>query len=103
MTVSAQPWWLCLHNPKTKRILTLCLPFPTRHLTVSHGCTRQDVAFTVVDGQVLVENGVLALGREAEMEIVANVKKAAKGILERCNEGDARSIGGKLGCGWSYV
>jgi cytosine/adenosine deaminase-related metal-dependent hydrolase len=74
--------------------------------TVVHGCTGRDVDMTVVNGEILVEDGKLAVGgREKEMEIVRLAQKSAKGLLERCNRGreDDAKVGAKLIQPWSYV
>jgi cytosine/adenosine deaminase-related metal-dependent hydrolase len=74
--------------------------------TVVHGCTGRDVDMTVVNGEILVEDGKLAVGgREKEMEIVRLAQHSVKGILGRCNSGreeDAK-VGAKLMKPWSYV
>ena len=72
---------------------------------VVHSCTGRDVDMTVVDGKVLVENGVLVQGgRAKEMEIVHFAQQAVKGILQRCNEArNGTEIRGKLAPRWKYV
>jgi cytosine/adenosine deaminase-related metal-dependent hydrolase len=72
--------------------------------TVVHGCTGRDVHITMVDGQILVQDGVLVVGgRGQETEIVNKAKLAVKEILQRCNENRSEKIGGKLHSGWTYV
>jgi cytosine/adenosine deaminase-related metal-dependent hydrolase len=72
--------------------------------TVVHGCTGRDVDMTVVDGEILVENGVLVHGgRDKELDIVANAQRSIVGILQRCNEGQEGKVKGKLAAGWSYI
>lgn len=51
--------------------------------TVVHGCTGRDVDMTVVDGVILVENGVLVGANDRESEIVRHAQNAVEGILER--------------------
>ncbi|KAL4862691.1 hypothetical protein BDV12DRAFT_190246 [Aspergillus spectabilis] len=51
--------------------------------TVVHGCTGRDVSLVMVDGEILVRDGVLVDGgREREMEIVRNAQVAVRGIRE---------------------
>ncbi|KAJ5301169.1 Alpha-glucosidase [Penicillium atrosanguineum] len=74
--------------------------------TVVHGCTGRDVEITVVNGDILVEDGKLAVGgREKEMEIVRMAQTSVKGLLERCNTGrdDDAKVGAKLMQPWSYI
>ncbi|PWY74306.1 hypothetical protein BO70DRAFT_388957 [Aspergillus heteromorphus CBS 117.55] len=53
--------------------------------TVVHGCTGRDVEMTMVDGRVLVADGVLVDGgREKEREIVHQARMASRGIRGRC-------------------
>ncbi|KAJ6069715.1 hypothetical protein N7499_011602, partial [Penicillium canescens] len=71
--------------------------------TVVHGCTGRDVDMTVVNGEILVEDGKLAIGgRDKEMEIVRLAQKSVKGLLERCNLGreDDAKVGAKLMQPW---
>ncbi|RHZ61993.1 amidohydrolase [Aspergillus thermomutatus] len=73
--------------------------------TVVHGCTGRDVNMTVVDGEILVEDGVLVHGGlEREREIVTKAQKAIKGIRGRCNADreEELSIKGQLRKGWRY-
>ncbi|KAL4970480.1 amidohydrolase [Aspergillus stella-maris] len=71
--------------------------------TVVHGCSGRDVSLVMVDGEVLVRDGVLVNGgREKEMEIVRSAQGAARGIRERCREG-GNLVEGKLKCGWLSV
>ena len=74
--------------------------------TVVHGCTGRDVDMTVINGDILVEGGKLAIGgREKEMEIVRMAQTSVKGLLDRCNrdrEEDAK-VGVKLKQSWTYV
>ncbi|KAJ5317070.1 hypothetical protein N7508_001578 [Penicillium antarcticum] len=75
-------------------------------ITVVHGCTGRDVDMTVVNGEILVQDGRLAVGgREKEKEIVRLAQESVKGILERCNsdrEDDAK-VGARLMKPWSYI
>lgn len=72
--------------------------------TVVHGCTGRDVHITMVDGRILIQDGILVTGgRGKETEIVNKAKIAAKEILQRCNKNRSEKIGGKLHCGWTYV
>ena len=74
--------------------------------TVVHGCTGRDVDITMVNGEILVDNGVLKDGgQKKEREIVTLAQNAVEGILRRCNEGrdDQERIGGKLNNSWSYA
>ena len=73
---------------------------------VIHSCTGRDVDMTVVDGKVMLENGVLVPGgRAKEMEIVSSAQQTMKRLVQRCNEtGQGNSqIQGKLAPGWKYV
>ena len=74
--------------------------------TIVHGCTGRDVDMTVVNGDILVEDGKLAVGgREKEMAIVRMAQTSVKGLLERCNAGrdeDAK-VGANLMQPWSYT
>ncbi|BDD57656.1 hypothetical protein MPDQ_007235 [Monascus purpureus] len=73
---------------------------------VVHSCTGRDVDMTVVDGEILVKDGVLVHGgREKEKEILRCAQLAAKGIRQRCNEtrNGHGIIRGKLASGWTYV
>ncbi|KAJ5092978.1 hypothetical protein N7456_008839 [Penicillium angulare] len=73
---------------------------------VVHGCTGRDVDMTVVNGEILVENGMLAHGgRQMEVEIVHKAQVSVEGILERCNRDreEGAKIGGKVARNWSYV
>lgn len=72
--------------------------------TVVHGCTGRDVDMTVVDGEILVEDGTLVHGgRDKELDIVDKAQRSIQGILQRCNEGKEQKVKGKLAAGWSYV
>lgn len=74
--------------------------------TVVHGCTGRDVDMTVVNGDILVEDGKLAIGgREKELEIVRMAQASVQGLLERCNAGrdDDLKVGAKLMPPWSYI
>ncbi|KAL4891837.1 hypothetical protein BDV59DRAFT_181057 [Aspergillus ambiguus] len=71
--------------------------------TVVHGCTGRDVTMTMVDGKLLVENGVLVDGGQPkEADIVYRAQEAAQGILCRCNNTPriASQIKGGAGVGW---
>ncbi|KAJ5287918.1 hypothetical protein N7478_003604 [Penicillium angulare] len=73
---------------------------------VVHGCTGRDVDMTVVNGEILVENGLLTHGgRKGEMEIVRKAQVSVEGILERCNRDreEGANIGGKVASNWSYI
>lgn len=74
--------------------------------TVVHGLTGRDVDTTMVNGEILVENGVLAMGgQDKEREIVELAQRAAKGIIRRCNadRDDEAKVGGKLRSSWRYA
>jgi cytosine/adenosine deaminase-related metal-dependent hydrolase len=74
--------------------------------TVVHGCTGRDVDMTVVNGDILVEDGTLAVGgREKEMAIVRMAQTSVKGLLERCNAGrdDDAQVGANIMQPWSYM
>lgn len=74
--------------------------------TVVHGCTGRDVDMTVVNGDILVEDGRLAVGgREKEMAIVRMAQSSVQGLLERCNAGrdDDAKVGANLMQPWSYI
>ncbi|KAF9891597.1 hypothetical protein FE257_003608 [Aspergillus nanangensis] len=74
--------------------------------TVVHGCTGRDVALTMVDGKILVDNGVLVDGgRDNEMEIVNSARQAVQGILSRCNASrdELSHIRGTTGSGWKEI
>ncbi|KAL4948063.1 hypothetical protein BDW69DRAFT_189615 [Aspergillus filifer] len=71
--------------------------------TVVHGCTGRDVSLVMVDGEVLVRDGMLVDGgKEKEMEIVRSAQVAARGIRERCRDGGS-VVEGKLKCGWNSI
>ncbi|KAJ5682129.1 uncharacterized protein N7477_002069 [Penicillium maclennaniae] len=74
--------------------------------TIVHGCTGRDVDMTVVNGDILVENGKLAIGgREKEMEIVRMAQVSVKALLERCNAGrnDDAKVGANLVQSWPLI
>lgn len=74
--------------------------------TVVHGCTGRDVDITMVNGEILVENGVLKVGgKEKEREIVNSAQKAVRNILQRCNASrdDKDKVGGQLQPSWQYI
>ncbi|KAJ5222242.1 uncharacterized protein N7469_008482 [Penicillium citrinum] len=74
--------------------------------TVVHGCTGRDVDITMVNGEILVENGLLSVGgQQKEREIVGSAQDAVEDILRRCNEGrdDQDKIGGTIRNSWRYV
>lgn len=73
--------------------------------TVVHGCTGRDVDITVVDGRIVVMDGMLVDGgRVKEMDIIGKAQQAARGILQRCNAnlGKWQRIGGWLKGRWIY-
>lgn len=74
--------------------------------TVVHGCTGRDVDMTVVNGELLVEEGKLVRGgRTGEAKIIRMAQEAVEGLLQRCNDGRelGQEIGGKLMSPWKYV
>ncbi|GAM44095.1 hypothetical protein TCE0_060r19442 [Talaromyces pinophilus] len=74
--------------------------------TVVHGCTGRDVDITVVDGRIVVMDGLLVDGgRVKEMDIIGKAQRAARGILQRCNadRGEGERISGRLRKDWTYV
>lgn len=74
--------------------------------TVIHGCTGRDVDITMVNGEILVENGILKIGgRDKEREIVGSAQHAVKNILRRCNadRDGPHKVGGKLAPSWKYA
>lgn len=75
---------------------------------VVHSCTGRDVDMTVVDGKVLVKDGILVDGGlDKEIEILGFAQMAVKGIVRRCNDTGTglghHEIKGKLAPGWKYV
>ncbi|KAH8690464.1 putative guanine deaminase [Talaromyces proteolyticus] len=74
--------------------------------TVVHGCTGRDVDITVVNGRIIIENGLLVVGgRLKEVEIIQKAHLAAKGILQKCNanRSNGEQLGGSLKNGWTYI
>ncbi|CAI7614338.1 hypothetical protein N7533_013355 [Penicillium manginii] len=74
--------------------------------TVVHGCTGRDVDITMVNGEILVEDGILKIGgKDKEREIVGLAQGAIKNILRRCNENrdEPDKVGGKLLPSWKYA
>lgn len=74
--------------------------------TVVHGCTGRDVDITVVDGRIVVMDGLLVDGgRVKELDIIGKAQRAARGILQRSNadRGEDQKIGGRLRKDWSYI
>ncbi|KAL4876324.1 hypothetical protein BJY04DRAFT_200032 [Aspergillus karnatakaensis] len=75
----------------------------TAATTVVHGCTGRDVSLVMVDGKILVRDGVLEDGgREKEMEIIRHAQVAAREIRERC-KAKGNNIKGGLKAGWVTV
>ncbi|RDW90062.1 amidohydrolase family protein [Aspergillus mulundensis] len=71
--------------------------------TLVHGCTGRDVRTVMVDGVVLVRDGLLVDGgRRKEREIVREAQKAIRGIRARCHA-NGSTIEGRLKCGWTNV
>ncbi|KAJ5895003.1 hypothetical protein N7495_006694 [Penicillium taxi] len=70
---------------------------------VVHACTGRDVDMTVVNGEILVEQGRLVHGGSVkEVEIVQFAQRAVKDLLSRCNDGREDVVGAKLQSGWNY-
>ncbi|KAJ5683561.1 hypothetical protein N7462_006726, partial [Penicillium macrosclerotiorum] len=89
--------------PWDQRLRTGCVSPVT---TVVHGCTGRDVDMTVVNGEILVQNGRLAKGgRDKETEIIRMAQDAVANLLLRCNRDrqPGQEIGDKLMKPWSYV
>lgn len=85
---------------------SLSSPIVNPVTAVVHGCTGRDVDMTIVNGDILVENGKLVSGgKDLEMDIVSKAHLAVEGILQRCNSGrkEEEKIGGRLAVNWSYV
>ncbi|KAL4863072.1 hypothetical protein BDV12DRAFT_206822 [Aspergillus spectabilis] len=71
--------------------------------TVVHGCTGRDVSLVMLDGEILVRDGVLVDGgREKETEIIRHAQVAIRGIRERCSA-KGNEIKGALKGRWTSV